>query len=129
MRNTNRGRTAGALKRATPLMKYQYMNRYLDLKETIAESIAAPAPNRSIEDELSKLEFLQGAKARELKWAQTRKDSKSACVFCKLAIGFHKQELSIRDQILITASIQPEIAEAHRVSDRFNFEKVKEVRF
>ena len=38
MRNANRGRTAGALKHATPLMKYQYMNRYMELKETISES-------------------------------------------------------------------------------------------
>ena len=43
MRNTNRGRTAGALKHATPLMKYQYMERYLELKETISES--QPATN------------------------------------------------------------------------------------
>lgn len=38
MRNANRGRTAGALKRATPLMKHQYMERYLELKQTISES-------------------------------------------------------------------------------------------
>jgi hypothetical protein len=38
MRNANRGRTAGALKHATPLMKYQYMQRFLELKETISES-------------------------------------------------------------------------------------------
>ena len=47
MRNTNRGRTAGALKHATPLMKYQYMERYLELKETISES--QPATNTCTE--------------------------------------------------------------------------------
>ena len=56
-----------------------------------------PTPKRSIEEELlSKLEFLQKAKTREMKWSQTRKDGKSACLFCKLAVSFHKQELSIR---------------------------------
>lgn len=73
----------------------------------------APAPERSIEDELlGKLEFLQKAKTREMKWSQTRKDGKSACMFCKLAVSFHEQELSIRDQILLIASVQPEQTEA-----------------
>lgn len=88
------------------------------------------APKRSIEDELlSSLEFLQTAKTREMKWAQTRKDSKSACMFCKLAVNFHRQELSVRDQILLIASIQPEIAEAHRVSAAFNFSLIQPVEF
>ena len=66
-----------------------------------------PTPKRSIEDELlGSLEFLQTAKTREMKWAQTRKDSKSACMFCKLAVNFHKQELSVRDQILLVASME-----------------------
>ena len=81
---------------------------------------------RSIEEELlSKLEFLQKAKTREMKWSQTRKDGKSACMFCELAVNFHKQELSIRDQILIIASIQPEIAEAAA----FNFDLIQPVEF
>lgn len=47
MRNANRGRTAGALKHATPQMKHQYMNQYLELKQTISES--QPATNTCTE--------------------------------------------------------------------------------
>lgn len=94
------------------------------------ELITTPTPHRSIEDELlSKLEFLQKAKAREMKWAQTRKDGKAACMFCKLSVSFHKQELSVRDQILLIASIQPEIIEANRVSAAFNFDLIQPVEF
>ena len=77
-----------------------------------------PPPKRSIEDELlSSLEFLQKAKTREMKWAQTRKDSKSACMFCKLAVNFHRQELSVRDQIL------------HRVRDRRSAQSISGFQF
>lgn len=80
---------------------------------------ASPTPQRSIEDELlSSLEFLQNAKTREMKWTQTRKDSKSACMFCKLAVNFHKQELSVRDQILLVASMNSMTFSGGEIIDR-----------
>lgn len=44
MRNVNRGRTAGALKRATPQMKAQYMNQYMELRATIQNAQYEPKP-------------------------------------------------------------------------------------
>lgn len=103
MRGNRKGRSGGALKRATPKMKYKYMQKYLSLKKTIAESqeqndtcpkCTKPIGTRPL--------FMIG--------------KYDICYDC-----YRENELLERDQ--------PEIAEANTVSDRFNFATVKEVEF